>query len=357
MSEIILQTDVHLPRFIRSLKEEDFWDYLVWEDLKGDLRRFVISPFKNNAFAQTGFDDINIPSEITKKRLPVCKDIKFEITTRSTTKRPSYSKINTEFSNYSQFLLEQYNKGVLGSGYRTIDGEFCVSVDLLKEKLDNDKKNMLEGKEGIEQRLKRIKPVKPKIPEKISIVLGRDYSKLTESNARMHIGAYLLLKEGDKRTVGHKDKGAGGKIKMFKDLLLEDSLQLLGEVPTEGVHRIKYPFDNVVFVHQLEARKTLDHSAVVERFIKSAPDKKIQERSSIGDFVKIYMMMKEGAETLLRKKQQIDDQFMSDYSPKIRDGIIYIRMEGVVNRLSRYRAELTSTKLEQNILMRPPGYF
>lgn len=358
MSRVILYSNVRLPRVIETLEERDFRDYLTWERWKKDLDKFPIKRFRNSAFDTTGFTAHNRPEKTTPTPLKIGNEVEFEISTGLTTKRPAYSEINEEFGIFLKTLSEQYEKGILGKGYRTINNKPYVLIDMLEKKLENDIKNILEGKEGIKQTLTRISPENPKVPAKTSIAFDRDYSKLTESNARLHIGAYLLKQEGDRRTIGYKDEKTGEDIRRFKKLLLEDSFQLIGGKPKEeGVYSVPYPFENIIFVNQLEVRKNRKHKDIVYSFIKPAPEKRIQKRSKIGDFVKINMIKRENAENLLREKEQIDDQFMNDYKPTIRKGKIYVSLDGIRRRLTQYNFKLVSPpNVEQNIYITFPEY-
>ncbi len=354
MSQIITQLDMSLPeKELTGITEDAFWRYLIWQEDKKEVTKRIRKEFERGAFYFTGYDDDNRPPEDTETPLPIGKEMEFLIHTILTTKRPSYSSVNEEFGNYLDFLSEQHQSGILRKGIRTIDGQCYVLANDLMNKLNTDLKTLLEGRDGVRQKLEFVRPEEllKDIPRKVSMVFGRDYSALTDYNGRLYVATGNFIEDGDRKTG------------TFKKLLLEDSLQTLGEIP-EDVVALSYPFENMVFRHQLEPRATPKHKDVVYAFINPGP-KRRTKKSKIGDLIKIKMIKEQGLEDELRSKGLVDDDLINDYKPETRDGKTYVLLEGydetsseagVKKRLKSYRENLVTAGLEQNISLRPMKY-
>ena len=349
MARILSTLNLYLPeRDLTDISEDSFWTYLVWQDDKREAKKRVIKPFESGLFSLTGYDDFTRPEREEETEIKIGDDIEFLVRTAPTTKRPSYSLVNREFGNYLDFLSEQHSKGISRKGVRTYKGMCYVLVDDLIEKISSDLENLREGREGVRQKAEFLRPenLLRETPESISIVLGRDYSAITDYNARMYVYTGNFLKEGEKRA---------GK---FKTVLLYDSLNTIGSEPEE-VTALSYPFEDSVFIHQLEPRRTPQHKNVITAFI-NPPPKRITNRSVIGDLVKIKMMKEQGQEEYLREKGLIDDDFINDYKPQLIDGKSYVLLggtdedeAGIRKRLKQYRERFVTRNIEQNIYMRP----
>ena len=350
MPIVVTQIEIELPDHLLTIEEGSFWRYLAWQNDRAELDRRIRTKFKEGALATTSYSDDARPAHKAETPLKIGQ-LEFIITTTPTTKHPAYSTINVEFGNFLQQFKEQYDKGLLGKGYRTLQGEAYIDLDVLIEKLEGDVKTLLEGKAGVQQKIALVKPQEliTNVPNIISIVLGRDYSALSEYNGRMFIGAENMIKEGDGRTVGYKEGSI--EVKRFKKLLLDDSLQTIGAYP-KAPTVVAYPFDEFTFVHQLEPRTRHEYGEIIAAFLKGFPTR-IARNSKIGDFIKIKEMMQDEA---LRKKLVesglVDESFSRDYNPTRRDKVIYVRLQGVIDRLERYRKDTINPYLEQNIFLK-----
>jgi hypothetical protein len=345
MAEVIVDYEIPMPSKLEGITEKNFWKYLMWEYDKKILSKKIMDFFKESAISTSGYNDDNRPKKNTKVDLNI-GDIKYIIEVKRTTKTPSYSDAFNSFSNYVSFLLEQHKKGIKRKDVITEEREAYVAVDDLTKKIDYDLKNILKGKEGISQKLLFAEPkdLITNIPESITYTFGRDYSALSDYNARIYRTAELFIKKADKRT------------NPFKSMVLEDSLKTLGIKNKKELNEIvavAYSFENMKFTNQLEPRSRPKYADIFNRFIKPAPEEKMQKRSVFGDLVKIRMIKDQNLGDMLKEKNQVDNKFYEDYNPIAKGGKIYIRLQGVKERLSFYKKELSTPSIEQNISQRP----
>jgi len=349
MVKIITELNIHLPKEFVGITENNFWRYLLWQVDRKELTKRIKTRFEEGAFAFSGYDDDHRPKGEVTTPLPIEQELEFAIQTELTTKRPAYSQVNDEFGNYLSFLLEQREKRILRRDVITIDGEPYVSISDLLGKLKSDLKTLLEGREGVSQSLKIVKPAEllAKIPQTVSIVFDRDYSALTDYNGRIYVEAVNLSGEGDKRA------------KLFKASLLEDSLKTIGvqsKKDLKEVVTLSYPFESADFIHQLEPRTVPSYGGILDAFIHPAPER-IAINSKIGDFIKVVMMMSDdGLAETLRNKGLVNEEFVASYKPVRREENVYVRLKGVLERLKRYRADFITPTVEQNIILRPTRY-
>jgi hypothetical protein len=342
MAKRITQMKISLPKDLSEITEDNFLKYLAWGKTVKNINKHIIEPFKAAVYAKTGYSDENRPDKKVKDKVNVSEGIDFLVDTKPTTKRPSYKKVNEEFGNYVHFLAEQYGMDIRRKDIRTIDGEPYVKIDDLLAKINSELAESREGREGIEQSMTPAKPgeLSGRIPESVTIAFGRDYSDLTENNARTYADVTNFLTTGNNR------------MNAFKKKILEDSLETLGGDPEEPT-ALSYEFENLDFVHQLEPRKSPKHKDVVYAFIKEAPEN-ITKRTRIGDLVKVEMLMN-GDRDMLEEKGLVDDEFIETYKPVRRADAAYVRLEGVKERLEHYRDATAKPTVEQNVYMLPLG--
>jgi hypothetical protein len=268
----------------------------------------------------------------------------FNVTTKPTSKRTAYAEVNAEFGQYIDFLDKQYQKDIRREGILTIDGQPFVAVKDLTAKIDECLAAHQEGKEGISQDVALASPADftVAVPEVISVVIGRDYSALSESNARAYLEARAAVEQ------------ANGQANSFKSVVLGDSLTTVGATKDTlaEVVALAYAFEHWTFVNQLEPRKTPKHKDILYAFIKEAPEK-IRSNSRMGDLTLAGLMADDVKRALLEKKGLLPPDFVSDYRPSKRDGGVYVRLQGVADRLKMYTDTLLTKSVEQNISLHP----
>jgi len=337
---------------LAKIDEETFLNYMKFENDKKILNRRIIEPFKNSLCASTGYDDENLPESPQDLVVPV-GSVEYRIHVTPTTKRPSYKNTLENFENFINFLIEQNKNGVRREGVRIFEGkegrEPYVRNDILLEKLVEGLTKLTEGKEGVRFKIECMDPaLKIEVPEKIYIVWNRNYGALTDYNARIFQQARNFLVEGKKRTEGYTTKKNGKtiRVKRFKEILLEEGLTTLG-IKAEELEEpvaIQYPFEHIVFIQQLEPRKSVKYKNVVEALIKDAPQK-ITKRSRIGDLVLIENFDN------FKESGFVNEKFIEDYDPRRYEGSMYIRLFGIKKRVEQYIKEFEESNIEQNIFI------
>ncbi|MEK6888242.1 MAG: hypothetical protein AABX14_04840 [Candidatus Aenigmatarchaeota archaeon] len=349
--EILSQFDVlRMPDV--TIGEEGFSRLVRWEGRDRKLLdRYVKDAFEPSLKARSAYSDdkppTDVASEADAKEYIDIDGIRFMIETSRTKKRPSYKDVVTRFDAHICALAEHYGFDLLRAGYRTLEHretgeqEPYVRLSLLSDKIKDDLVDTLEGREGISQTVGVESPeeLKTKVPEAIKIVAERNYGVLTRLNGE----TYVL----GRNLTGYNNRQAS----QFKALVLDDTLQVLGKEPKHPVALV-YPFDRANFVHQVEPRQNPQYTAIIEAFMKDAPEK-LRTNSKIGDFALLWLMFN-GAESALKGKGLLGDNFLAAYDMHVRDGEPFVRLVGAHERLEYHRKANTKPSIEQNITMLPP---
>jgi len=335
MAHKITQIDARMVPELKGMTQSSFRGFLRWPHDKKVVVSNVMDPFKKGLLGKVGYDDDNRPRKQVVDNVPV-GDVKFNVTTTPQDKSPSYKDVNETFGEYLGFLSEQHGEDVRRKGVRTFEGFAYVEVDVVLEKLNELNEGSKKGKAGVNQKIEVASPedVVKYAPDRIGVVLGQNYSALTDFNARGYSGATNFVKVGDGRFGG------------FKSSVLEQSLETLGVESPSEVSVVGYAFEGFTVHHQLEPRSTVSHKKVIDALTKE-PGKKLTKSSKIGDLHKVNMMG-EGSAEQLYEKGLVDDSFAEDYSPVVRDGKSFVRIDGLQKRFEGYKDSLKNGSIEQN---------
>lgn len=357
MVHVISNIPVHLPDVLVNMDEKSFRQFMMWQDDQKMLNRYPISKFEDALLATLPYTDENRPGEV-KEYPVVVGELEFMVKTIPTHKKVSYSAVYEKFKSFVNMLEEFYKDEMLRKDFRTLtpkhkkpeqgeEKELYVKNNMILEKIREYTQKSIEGKEGIKQETNLIKPAEllSYIPEIIHVNLERNYSGVAESNARTWQEALNMIEEGNNRTVGYKIEETKEYVKRFKKLLLDDTLQILGEKPKNPV-AVMYPFETVSFKHQIEPRDNISYEPIIAAFIKETP-KVLKSNSTIGDLVMVNMIEK-GQDQGLRDKGLIKEDFLIDYDPQGEGGSAYIRIAGLKKRLEGYTKNKTNQTIEQN---------
>ncbi len=349
-----METEIFEPFEVLRLPDgllldlEGFSRVLRWEGRdRRNLKLYVLDEFGPAVKARTVYSDQNRPKEEVDTAVRVGTAV-FRVTTKPTTKRPSYAYVVDDLENFLIGDMERYQEERLRSGFRTLrnsytgEQEHYLPLRAVIERIEVAGQAIMEGKYGISQSVRVVGPEELTVtPDKLWLMSERDYAALTEENARAYaLGSNLADVNG-------------AAAKGFRAMLLDDTLHKLGGEPDHPVG-IRYVFDQGVFIHQVEPRRTVSYSAIVDGFIKE-PKGQTTKRSRVGD-LRLLELIHDGAEKLLRDKGLVDDEFLCVYDMQVRDGMPYVRIEGVALRLVYHRGKSTDRTIEQNIVMQPP-YF
>lgn len=333
-----MYSEIRLPPVLNNLQLGSFLYYLKWQNDRHDLER-IANSFKKG-----------ISNHLLEKSKPPIEEVlefgglKIKVLLEETEGSISYEKVLQELKKYLNHLTEEWQNQRLKKNYRTIDGSLYIDLKLVEKKIEKLKyENKKEP--GIRTELKLIEPL-PSIPDNIKFIFEHDYSVPSETNARYWMESNEMLCEGEKRCIGYYDE-SGNRVKRFKEILYEESLNLLGEEPKHLV-RVPYAFDSIIFIHQLEPRERKEYSKIISALSKKAP-KNITQKSNFGDIQKIKLIMLENAENKLKEQKLIDDEFLSCYEPKLINGNIFIKLDGLSKKIEDYEQEFKSSYIEQNL--------
>ncbi|MEM4244926.1 MAG: hypothetical protein QW404_00430 [Candidatus Nanoarchaeia archaeon] len=355
MVDIIKNIPVYLPDVLNNIDEKSFRQYMMWQDDQKLLNKYPISKFTEALLSTLPYTDENRPEQKVKEDGIKIGELEFLVITTQQAKRTSYKSVYDKFKTFVESLQEFYNDERLRKDFRTLAPrglplqvkELYVNSKMVKEKLEEYVSTSLEGKEGIRQEVKLVKPeqILTSTPEIMHINLERDYRAVAESNGRAWQEAQNMVEEGSKRTIGFQVKGTKEYVKRFKKLVLEDSLQVLGGIPKTPV-ALMYPFPTISFKHQIEPREIVAYEPIIDSFLKEVP-KVIKSNSRIGDLVLINLIH-EGKKEWLQEKKVLSEEFLKDYDPQKEDDKTYIRIEGLKKRLQEHTKKNTTLTIEQN---------
>ncbi len=353
---------LQLPPHLEDLSEDSFGYHQQWWNFSKPFLRGNVKNFESSLKKWTGFSDRKRPDG--KVETPIrTGSIRFIVSTEPTHKTPDYSTICNEFSNYVDFLIEQHTRDVRRRDVRTFEGEPFISHDILLEKMDSMKKEMLSGKEGIKQRIEsNDSKMKDKIPENLDIPL-RNYGNLSGSNAEIIILSGNMLDEGKKRITGFS-RGKGSNrthYPRFRELLLEDSLQTLGLLSSDYEELLKLPKDQEKIVdymfgdsscykNLLVRQDRTSYSKILDGFIKEPPSRPKKD-SNIGDFILIDTMLKD--KDMFGRLQDLgfyDTEFTETYDLKRRGDKLYMSLKGLRKKMGIYADDATNVNVRQNVL-------
>ncbi len=360
MVQVISSIPVYLPDDLVNIDEKSFRQFMMWQDDHKMLNKYPINKFEDGLLTKLPYTDSNRPEKETKDNVTVGQ-LEFIVKTTPQQKRISYAAVYDKFKRFVEMLEEFYKDERLRKDFRTLtpkyekpeqeeEKELYVKNGMVLEKISEYKESSLEGKEGIKQQVDLIKPLEilASTPEMMQINLERNYGAVAESNARAWQEAINMIEEGNRRTVGYKDEVTKEYIKRFKKLVLEDSLQIIGQTPKNPV-AVMYPFETVSFKHQLEPREPVSYEPIISSFTKEVP-KVIKTNSKIGDLVMVNMIEK-GQVQWLKDKELLKEDFLTDYDPQREDEFIYIRIAGLKKRFKDYTRDNTTPTIEQNFFI------
>lgn len=357
MVEIIKNIAVYLPDVLVNIDEKSFRQFMMWQDDQKMLNKYPISKFEDAVLAKLPYTDENRPEEEKEDLLKV-GELELIVKTVPQRKRISYSSVYGKFKTFVEALEEFYKDERLRKGFRTLtpihkipeqgdEKELYILNNMVLDKLTEQKSTSLEGKEGIKQEVRLVKPAEllASTPPLMNINLDREYKAVAESNARAWQEAQNMIEEATRRTIGYKIEGTKDYVKRFKRLVLDDTLQIIGGRPKNPV-AVMYPFETVSFKHQIEPRENTSYEPIINAFIKEIP-KVLKSNSIIGDLIMINMIEKGQAQGL-KDKGLLKEEFLTDYDPQREDESVYIRITGLKKRLEEYTKNNTTSTTEQN---------
>ncbi|MBI2670676.1 hypothetical protein HYX18_01710 [Candidatus Woesearchaeota archaeon] len=341
MAQLLTQLEIELPPELNTLTERNLLRFLSWGDESKQIERRICEEFKTGVFSTLPYSDTNRPPERKKDSIKISEDLEFIVTTTPQKKISSYKEVGVEFDNYLKFLLDQYQKQISREGIITIENEPYILVDEIMKKINEDLQNFLIGKEGILQSLGIIKPedLTKEIPRLIVIVLGRNYSAVTEYNSRTYVDAQKVLIEGERR------------VSLFERLLYEDACKVIGTDKPKETVEVLFPFENITILYQMISTSRTSYGDIINAFIKEKPEV-LKTNSVFGDLVKAQIYKNEEEKNKLQQKGLLDEEFEIYYKPRIRSGDIYIRLNGVIRRLEVYKKKYTIPSFEKNIFIK-----
>ena len=338
MAIILPKQKIELPKNLDKLTEVNFISYLNWGNESSIIKKIILNPFTDSLKGESKYSKDKRPKNEKTEEIEISENYSFQITTKPTTLRPAYSDVLDEFSNYIDFLLEQYDNNIQRKDIRTINNEVYVCLDDVKSKLE-EIKNTTKGKAGVSQSIDLVTPEEydKEVEETLIVDFKRPYSKLTESNAIFYLDSDRFLKEGNERT------------KQFKQILDEDVAKTVGDIIDETIP-LSYSFSKTTFIYQLEPRTSTKYKTVLDAFIKEKKiPKTISSRTTFADFQKIELYFSE-LKGKLEEKEIIDEDFKATYAPARREDKIFVRLNGLKDSLEKYKKMNESKNVEKNLM-------
>lgn len=336
--EIITQKQYQPMPKLEDISEASFRSYANSKVQQNELRGMVIKPFRDAIYESIPWNDENRPEDPITEAVEISDKISFDVTVKPTYKRPAYARIINEVSNTLSQRSEDYNEGRKVAGVLTINDEGYIRVkDVLDQTLELMSKYR-EGREGVSRRVSACAPEKllNEVPKSLTVVIGQGYDMLTQQNAQTYLKAQNLIRASESNS------------KEYEEMLLNETLQQLGLNRPKQVVSVLYAYDDLAFEHQIEPRQTPKHKAVIDALIKAVPER-ITKLSKAGDLALAVRLLNDDNTDFFRTKGLIDDNWLNDYRPRVREDQVYVRLEGLMSRLHRYRTEFVTQGLEQNI--------
>lgn len=285
----------------------------------------ITQPFADMNKERTGHTNINRPKKEVIDEYAY-GDTTVSVKTTPTTLKTNYKAVVEETENFLNFVTKDYQEGRIRKGVLTIENQVYVGLDDVVNKIQELKAKALEGKEGITQE------VKPEAPdnivqeglEKVIYKLGKNYSAQTKENAADFARAKALKK-------AITDNFYNKFIDQIKERTGYSDDNLPSETVQEFVRAGKY-----LFPIQVIPKETTRYAKIIDAFIKPY-NKKIS--ASTGELIKL--------------KEGVMDKNLARYTPRTRQGKMFILSETLKQRLSEVRAEYTklgcSYKIERSI--------
>lgn len=285
----------------------------------------IIHPFADINKKRTGYTNTNRPKEeaIDEYKYGV---VNISIKTVPTTLKTNYKAVVKETENFLNFVIKDYQEGRIRKGILTMDNQIYIGLDDVINKIQELKAKALEGKEGITQEVKPEAPVNiiKEGLEKVIYKLGKDYSAQTKENAADFARAKALKKA---ITDNFYSK--------FIDQLKERTGYSNDNLPSETVQEF-VRVGRYLFPIQVIPKETTKYAKVVDTFIKPY-NKKIT--ANTGELIKL--------------KEGIMDKELARYTPRMRQGKMFVLSETLKQRLSEVKTEYTkpgcSYKIERSI--------
>lgn len=329
-TRIVKECSISLPSF-DMLNEKSFKEFVRWHFFS-DVAALPYNSFKKGILKEELKKYEGEPSEVMRRIGEIELSIKFS----PTHKRPAYGEILDELQSFLEVIYGRFSKGMRQEGVRKINGKPYIKINSVLEKIEENVKVMREGKESIIQRLEFICKRTPEIPETLTIVYGRDYSTPTESNAILALYSRNFIREGNSRA------------KEFKNKLLEDSFNVLGDEP-ENTVELSYPFEHFTASHIIIPERTPQNKELFEKLFKKIP-RTIRSNSKIGDYVMLSNWKE--YENIFKEKGLINEEFMR-YDPRIIDSYAFVSLEGMIQMLKIYRNKFVKKTYNQKIIFIP----
>jgi len=273
----------------------------------------IVKPFEQALKESTGFSDEKRPKDVKIKSVNL-DGIVFSITTKPTTKRPSYQNIYDNLVTYLSFVEQEYNQGIRKEGVLTLDSAPYISADLVLEKLNGWRDEVL--REGIEQKI-----AVTKIPEELEEDIDAmtvsliNYGELNPANAKAYIRALNFKAEGSEI------------VNCFEDNLKSETGFSKKNMPSETADSWVQT-GNYLFRVQSVPYDSTSYGKIINKLAKEDE-----------------MLEKSGELVLISNGIEILD----DYDVKVRDGKQYISLDKLNSRIKELTDKNTKPTLKQNI--------
>jgi len=254
------------------------------------LDSLIINSFEDDLKKRTGFSDSNPPQKETETEIIVDR-ISFTVITSPSTKRPQYTLVYEEVTNYVSHLIEEHQRIGRIKDITRIDNEPYISLNLLIEKIKNTIENAKVGKEGIKQKITYDEETVSKDiinATALAVNVSRTNKIDVEGSARI----YLMAKQ--------IHDAYSENIKRFEELIKLRTGFSKENIPDESKEIIITEIPKYLFLVKVIPTVTTSFTKIINNLVYETPTGKITEKTGI------LIKARENAETPMAEGLMIE---------------------------------------------------
>ncbi|MBI4149850.1 hypothetical protein HY488_00440 [Candidatus Woesearchaeota archaeon] len=287
------------------------------------LQRRVINPIEEALKVLPGFTDEKRPDPSPNEYRHKMGDVTFTVTTKATTKTPSYQEVYDDLNNYLAFLRMEKEDGKQVPCVRTIEDRLYVQLNDVLVHIDAFTDKVI--KEGISQSLGYVAP--PRLEENLNtlVVPLRNYRKLPPGSGAMYVQASLFAERAKELA-----------IVPFERALKEESGYSKLNIPAETEESYIQVGPHLFCVQSIPSNNP-DYKGIIDALVLPVPEKRSKKQP--GELTLVHM--------------GVDDQRVEIYIPRQREEEWYVSLLGLQQRIEQLTTLMTKREIRQPIYHYP----